>query len=194
MDYLEKLRAVIGPAGGPGVAAANWRELEGELGVTLPEDFKVLTEWYAPIRIGWSIRISNPGTVNYNLGSHIRETVAAYQACSFSLDNFPGFSRTLGFGGPDGLIPVSGTAHGEEVFLFNDHLRGRWQIVVFVGADLEFYQYDMGFAEWLYRYLVGEDMAGPNSAQDFPNPLPLTNLLAPGGTGPVERCGPRRPY
>ncbi|MFJ4672644.1 SMI1/KNR4 family protein [Kitasatospora purpeofusca] len=193
MDYLVELRGIIGQPSGPGVSGGGWERLEGELGVELPEDIKVLCEWYSPIRLGWAIRLANPDTAVYNFGAHVRDTVVAYHACSFSRENFPDFPDALGFGGPDGLIPVSGTAHGEEIFLYCDPVMQRWQIVVFVGDDLEFYRYDMGFAEWLYRYLMGEDMAGPNSGQDFPNPLPVTDLLVPEGSVPVERFGPLRP-
>ncbi|MFE6748319.1 SMI1/KNR4 family protein [Kitasatospora purpeofusca] len=193
MDYLAELQGIIGPPCGPGVSPGVWSQLERELGIVLPEDIKTIVERYSPMRLGRAINLANPETATYNFGSHIRSTVAAYRECSFSLANFPDFPGVIGFGGPDGLIPVSGTAHGEEVFLYRDPVAQRWQIVIFVGDDLEFYRYDMGFAEWLYRYLMGEDMAGPNSGQDFPNPLPVTDLLVPEGSVPVERFGPLRP-
>ncbi|HET6353473.1 hypothetical protein [Streptomyces sp.] len=34
----------------------------------------------------------------------------------------------------------------------------------------------MSFAEWLYRYLIGEDMAGPNSSAFYPGPVQLRRL------------------
>ncbi|MFB6890418.1 SMI1/KNR4 family protein [Kitasatospora sp. NPDC056327] len=193
MDHLSELRGIIGPPSGPGVSAAGWRRVEHDLGVSLPEEFKVLADWYSPIRIGRSILLANPETGVFNFGAHVRQTLDAYRACDFSRENFPDFPDVIGFGGPDGLIPLSGTAHGEEIFLYRDPVVGRWQIVVFVGDDLEFHRYDMGFAEWLHRYLTGEDMAGPNSARAMPNPLPLMDLLVPEGTAPVERFGPLRP-
>ncbi|MFI9329284.1 SMI1/KNR4 family protein [Kitasatospora sp. NPDC052868] len=193
VDHLDEVQAVIGLPSGPGASDESWRELEAELGVELPGDFKELTGLYAPIRIGYSIMLSNPATTACNLGVYMRETVVAYEDCEFSEENFPGFREPLGFGAPDGLIPVLSTAHGESVFLARTDTRYGWCIVVYVGADDEFYRYDLTFAEWFRRYLQGEDMAGPNSGQDFPNPIVLTDLHVPSGEKPVERFGPVRP-
>ncbi|MER6481787.1 hypothetical protein [Streptomyces filamentosus] len=41
----------------------------------------------------------------------------------------------------------------------------------------------MTFAEWLYRYLTGEEMAGWDSATSYPGPVRLEYLP----TGPGER-------
>ncbi|MFB7469854.1 SMI1/KNR4 family protein [Kitasatospora sp. NPDC056184] len=195
-DHLDRLYDAIGPAFGPGVAAEDWQRIESELGVGLPADLKALTERYAPVRLHRSVVLSNPSTAVHRLDRHIRETVEAYRACEFDEENFPDpdFPEPLDFGGPDGLIPVSGTAHGEEVFLHRETAGGPWSVVVYVGDDDEFYRYRMGFAEWLYRYLAGEDMAGPNSAQSIPGPVRIEELLVPPGTAPTERLGPQRSH
>ncbi|MER7754742.1 SMI1/KNR4 family protein [Kitasatospora sp. NPDC097643] len=192
MDHVEEVRAVIGPPSGPGVPAESWRGLESDLGVELPGDFKELAGQYAPIQIGRSIWLMGPATVAHDLGDYMRETVVAYEACEFSEENFPGFPEPLGFGAPDGLIPIMPTAHGESVFLARSDSAYGWCIVVYVGDDDEFYRYDLTFTEWFCRYLRGEDMTGPNSGQDFSNPIALRDYHVPPGEKSVERFGPVR--
>ncbi|MGF0175933.1 hypothetical protein ACQF36_37355 [Streptomyces sp. Marseille-Q5077] len=49
----------------------------------------------------------------------------------------------------------------------------------------------MSFAEWLYRYLIGEDMAGPNSSAFYPGPVKLEHLPT-SHEHPEPWCGPDR--
>ncbi|MQS16391.1 SMI1/KNR4 family protein [Streptomyces kaniharaensis] len=192
MDYVEEVGTIIGPPSGPGVPAECWRELEAELRVELPSDFKALAERYAPMQIGRSIWLQSPATTAHNLAVYMRETVAAYQDCGFSDENFPEFPVAPGFGAPDGLIPITPTTHGESVFLARSDTAYGWCVVVFVGDYDEFYRYDLTFSEWFYRYLRGDDMAGPGGGQDFSNPIALRDFHVPPGTAPVERFGPVR--
>ncbi|MEU1423397.1 SMI1/KNR4 family protein [Kitasatospora sp. NPDC005751] len=191
--HLTRLFALLGPASGPGAAAEDWQRLEAELGVTLPADLKALTERYAPVRLNGSVHLSNPSTEANGLGPYIRETVEAYRDCEFTEENFPGFAEQPAFGGPDGLIPVSGTPHGEHVFLHRGRGDGDWSVVVYAGADDEFHRYPMSFAEWLRRYLDGESVAGPGSAQVVPGPVRIEDLpTRPGAAASTERLGPPR--
>ncbi|MFJ7176980.1 hypothetical protein ACIQXA_11355 [Streptomyces massasporeus] len=67
------------------------------------------------------------------------------------------------------------------------------RIYVYVGADDDIYRYDVGFAEWLYRYLQGEDMAGPNSSACYPGRVRFDALpYASKGKGEFW-FGPARP-
>lgn len=67
----------------------------------------------------------------------------------------------LVFGAENGLWPITSTDRGETVFLapgpnapclLVEDGQGGWS------------QHSMSFAEWLYRSLIGEDMAGPKSS------------------------------
>ncbi|KQX30471.1 MULTISPECIES: hypothetical protein [Streptomyces] len=51
---------------------------------------------------------------------------------------------------------------------------------------------DMGFAERLYRYLIGEDMAGPNTSAFCPGPVQLRRLPMADGERPEPWTGPYR--
>ncbi len=50
----------------------------------------------------------------------------------------------------------------------------------------------MSFTEWLYRYLIGKDMSGPNSAVFYPGSvqlryLPMTPDVCPEPWYPPDR-------
>ncbi|GAA3482167.1 hypothetical protein GCM10018966_066990 [Streptomyces yanii] len=49
-----------------------------------------------------------------------------------------------------------------------------------------------GFGEWLYRYLIGEDMTGPNSAAFYPGPVQMRYLPMPVDEHPEPWYGPDR--
>ncbi|MFH8448637.1 hypothetical protein ACH4CD_05305 [Streptomyces fungicidicus] len=53
-------------------------------------------------------------------------------------------------------------------------------------------QHDMSFAEWLYRYLVGEDMADPNTSVFYPGPVRLRRLPMTADERPEPWSGPER--
>ncbi|WP_260474624.1 hypothetical protein [Streptomyces sp. WAC 05379] len=53
-------------------------------------------------------------------------------------------------------------------------------------------QHRMSFAEWLYRYLIGEDMAGPNSSAFYPGPVQLRRLPMTTAEHPEPWSGPDR--
>lgn len=50
----------------------------------------------------------------------------------------------------------------------------------------------MSFAEWLYRYLIGEDMSGPNRAAFYPGPVTLKRLPMSADERTEPWCGPER--
>jgi hypothetical protein len=87
------------------------------------------------------------------------------------------------FGTADGLLPVAGTSRSETVFLAPGAGSERWRI--FVHTDGDFAEYRMGFAEWLYRCLSGEDAFGPGSEE--PPTVPARLELFPARLGePIE--------
>ncbi|WP_234388773.1 MULTISPECIES: hypothetical protein [Streptomyces] len=48
----------------------------------------------------------------------------------------------------------------------------------------------MSFAEWLYRYLIGGDLAGPKSSAYYPGPVKLQHLPMSVDERPEPRYGP----
>lgn len=62
----------------------------------------------------------------------------------------------MSFGTRDGLWPIASTDRGEILFLVAADSNAPCVLVADGGQT----RYDMSFAEWFYRYLIGEDMAG----------------------------------
>ncbi|MFF8381410.1 hypothetical protein ACF07V_35465 [Streptomyces sp. NPDC015661] len=50
----------------------------------------------------------------------------------------------------------------------------------------------MSFTKWFYRYLIGEDLAGPNSSAFQPGPVKPQHLPVPADERPEPWCGPDR--
>lgn len=56
----------------------------------------------------------------------------------------------------------------------------------------EFFEYSMGFAEWLWRWLIGEEVTGPGGAAYYPGPVALRDLPMTPEERPEVRYGPSR--
>ncbi|PHQ53563.1 hypothetical protein BLA24_00495 [Streptomyces cinnamoneus] len=166
---------MLGEATGHGANPGAWESIENSLGFGLPADYKQVLEAYGPVKLNGHLYVNHPATVRWNLGKWIRETVVAWGEVPWD-DDIDGDPRpALGisemkFGTSDGLTPIAGTDRGELIFLARGASGQEWRI--FVGdGDGEFFEYSICFSEWLYRYLVGEDMAGPNSSAFYPGPV-----------------------
>ncbi|MEU6176658.1 SMI1/KNR4 family protein [Streptomyces coeruleorubidus] len=190
MNYRERLAALLGTPRRRGNTEA-WTSLERELGVGLPSDYKEFIDGYAPVRLNGHLHFNHPAHADWNLKKWIIETVEIYRDLDWVELSCPDFaSEDPRFGGPDQLIPFCESDRG-ECFFFKPGEEPR--IYVYVGSDDDFYRYDVGFAEWLYRYLQGEDMAGPNSSAFYPGPVRFDAL--PGAEVGDEQFwfGPERP-
>lgn len=86
-------------------------------------------------------------------------------------------------------MAAGGTNRGETVFLVAD-ADAPWLLIS--DGDSWWWRYDMSFAEWLYRYLIGEDMGGPNSSAFYPGPVKLQRLPMTAGERPEPWHGPNR--
>ncbi|MFE6764177.1 SMI1/KNR4 family protein [Streptomyces sp. NPDC057689] len=176
-DYLAAVMAMLGPPEHRFGDPAAWDRLHAELGVELPSDYRALVDAYAPVQLNGHLYLLHPATERWNLGEDIRQSVHAWSDVSWEgldADEDPrqlfGFAE-MRFGTPDGLWPIASTDRGEAIFFVDD---GRPRFLV--SFDETWEEYRMSFAEWLYRYLVGEDMTGPNSAAFYPGPVRLEHL------------------
>ncbi|MGW4205270.1 hypothetical protein [Streptomyces sp. NPDC004726] len=60
------------------------------------------------------------------------------------------------------------------------------------GSEGDWAGHPMDFAEWLYRYLIGDEMAGWDSAAFYPGPVRLEFLPTEPGERTREVRGPER--
>jgi hypothetical protein len=132
----------------------------------------------------------------WNLGQRIRDKARTWSdVCWDDLDPDEDPRLLFGlaeltFGTRNGLWPIAGTDRGETLFLVAAHGTAPWLLVE--DGEGGWARYDMSFAEWLYRYFIGEDMAGPNSAVFYPGPVQLCRLPMSADERPEPWSGPDR--
>jgi hypothetical protein len=179
-DYLDAVMAMLGPAQNRYANPAAWERLHAELGLQLPPDYQVVVDAFAPVKINGHLYLSHPATERWNLGQEIRSNVKAWSEVPWDdldLDADEDPRELLGldvlrFGTPDGLWPIASTDRGETLFLIAAADTSR----LVVNYDESWAEHRVSFAEWLYRYLIGDDMMGPNSAVLYPGPVKLEHL------------------
>ncbi|MEU0739733.1 SMI1/KNR4 family protein [Streptomyces sp. NPDC006134] len=195
--YVMRVLAVLGEPPRRYQAGSAWHELEHELGVSLPADYKEIVDGYAPVQINGHLNLLHPATDRWNLIEDIRRTSEAWSQIDWDDVEPEGDPRValevpeLLFGVADGLIPIASTDRGESIFYAP---RGRSGLgVLFVeNGEGEFFEYPMGFAEWLWRWLAGEEVTGPGGSAFYPGPVALRELPMAPGERPETRYGPAR--
>ncbi|MFD9843948.1 SMI1/KNR4 family protein [Streptomyces parvus] len=199
-DYLQAVFGMLGPAHHRYADPAAWLRLEQELGRRLPTDYKAIVDAYAPVQLNGHLYLSShPGCPGRELGEEIRSTSRVWTESLWeSYDLAPAEDPRvicnrpeITFGTSDGLIPLAGTDQGAAIFLAQE-VHGFPDGVVVQGAEGEWAGHAMTFAEWLYRYLNGEEMAGWDSAAFYPGPVRLEYLPTEPGERTREAYGPDR--
>ncbi|MGW4623348.1 SMI1/KNR4 family protein [Streptomyces sp. NPDC004592] len=195
-DYLAAAMAILGPAQNRYADPAAWDRLHAELGIQLPPDYRVLVDAFAPIQINGHLYLSHPATERWNLGRDIRSKIKAWSEVPWDdldldADEDPrqlfGLDE-LSFGTRNGLWPIASTDRGETIFLLAATDAPR----LLVNYDETWAEHHMNFAEWLYRYLIGEDMTGPNSSAFYPGPVQSQRLPMSADERPEPWYGPDR--
>ncbi|WP_432031652.1 SMI1/KNR4 family protein [Streptomyces antibioticus] len=195
-NYLERVREVLGEPSWRYRDPEAWRTLETELGLGLPADYQEIVDAYAPAQINGHLYLSHPATERWNLGEWIRSTADGWSQIDWDDVDVEGDPRiSLGvsdlvFGSPDGLIPIASTDRREMIFYAPRGGNGRG--VLFVGGEGEFFEYSFSFAEWLYRWLSGEEVTGPGGSAFYPGPVAVRDLPMTVDDHPPTRYGPPR--
>ncbi|MER7773145.1 SMI1/KNR4 family protein [Kitasatospora sp. NPDC096140] len=192
MDYLSEVRQMMGDPIRPRLEG-EWGDVEAAAGVGLPDDYKTFIELYGPVGVNRHLTFHHPNSEMWSLARWIRETIDSYRGVEWAeVLEEPEKADQLAFGGPEGLVPLLASGRGEVLFMETPPEEEGYRLVVFVGDDCEFFRYDIGFAEWLFRYLVGEDMMGPNSSALPSGPLLIEEFPKEFGGHPEFRHGPHR--
>lgn len=190
MDHLAAVLAMMGePRRTHDHSAGAWQHLEASCDVAVPDDYKSIVEAYAPVEVNWHLHLLHPSE---DLGMWIGRTIEAFRDTVWGDDvACPGFEETgPQFGGRTGLVPLAGTDRGDYVFAARDG--DVWRILTCDGNEQDFYEYRMGFAEWLHGWLTGGDMVGPDSSVFYPGPLRLERFTRTAGEPSLVWEGPPR--
>ncbi|MFD7975305.1 SMI1/KNR4 family protein [Streptomyces sp. NPDC059071] len=197
-DYLAATMAMLGPAQNRYADPTAWDRLHVQLDIRLPTDYQALVDAYAPIHLNGHLYLLHPATERWNLDQWITDTVRAWNdvpwdELDLEADEDPRalFGLTeLSFGTRNGLWPIASSDRGETIFLMAVDDTAPWFLVE--DGEGGWARYDMSFAEWLYRYLIGEDMAGPNTSAFYPGPVQLCRLPMTADERPEPWSGPDR--
>ncbi|MFE1437423.1 SMI1/KNR4 family protein [Streptomyces sp. NPDC058739] len=190
--HLDSVTRMLGPACNDSTSQDAWADLEHDLAVGLPVDYKAIVASYGPVQLNGHLFLHHPATVRWNLATWISRTVEQFPESDLGEAECPGFPDGPAFGGPDGLIPLISSDRGEYVFGVAPVGGGEWTILACNGDEQDFFEYAMPFAEWLYRYLSGEDMFGPGSAVFYPGPVVFESLPMSEMEGSRSWYGPER--
>ncbi|MFJ5880410.1 hypothetical protein [Kitasatospora cineracea] len=190
-DYLRAVLDMIGPGRPDRPESVEWDGVEGLLGIELPADFKEIAETYAPVMLNHHLILTRPGSQFFNLAEQMAPQLKGLEESDWDGAGVTFRGARPTFGTPDGLIPVARTDRREGAFLVRSADGKDWHMASIV-LDGEFVEYGMGFSEWLYRYLVGEDMFGPRTGVFYPGPLLIEDLPKAPGEGVTKRRGPAR--
>ncbi|WP_327267788.1 SMI1/KNR4 family protein [Streptomyces sp. NBC_01218] len=193
MDYLAAAMEMLGGARNKNTNSLFWEGLHERFGVELPRDFRAIVDAFAPVQINHHLYLQHPESERWNLGDWMESTIEAWSQVEWS-DVHPSEDprilfglEEIAFGGRTGLLPMTSTDRGETVFLARisnaacllvEDGEGGWE------------RHEMSFAEWLYRYLIGEEMAGP--ATFYAGPVRLQSLPVSPDGGLKSWYGPPR--
>ncbi|OSP43354.1 hypothetical protein B7767_10590 [Streptomyces sp. 13-12-16] len=193
--YMARLLAVLGEPPMRYRDAVAWSRLEHDLRVGFPAEYKEIVDGYAPVEINGHLHLMHPATRRWNLAEKVRSTSEVWSQVEWDEGEPEGDPReSLGvselyFGDADGLIPIASTNRGETIFYASKGGQGAGTLFVENGEG-EFFEYSMGFAEWLWRWLNGEEVTGPGGSACYPGPVALRNLPMTADGKPETRYGP----
>ncbi len=187
---------VLGPPAPQRARTADaWREIESDLGFTLPDDYKIIVDAYAPVRLYEHLYLHHPTTEHWNLRRWMSETITAWSAVDWEeeIDGDP--REVLGtthlrFGTPDGLTPLVESTRGETIFFARN--KAGAPVIFAENGQVEFYCQAVPFSEWLRQYLNGENAVGPGSGIFYPGPVKFTSLPMTPQAPQSEWYGPDR--
>ncbi|WP_171110466.1 MULTISPECIES: SMI1/KNR4 family protein [Streptomyces] len=189
--------AMLGPAQNRYAQPSAWSASTPISADGLPPDYRVIVDAYAPIQLNGHLYLSHLATERWNLAQWIRDTIHAWSEVPWDeldLDADEDPRRLFGleelsFGTRNGLWPIACTDRGETIFL--DAAADATRLVVNYGETWA--EHRLSFTEWLHRYLIGEDMTGPNSSAFYPGPVKLQHLpMSAGEHHPEPWYGPDR--
>ncbi|MFI0235704.1 SMI1/KNR4 family protein [Streptomyces sp. NPDC016845] len=132
-----------------------WNELEQELGMVFPDDFRQIVDAYGSISINGQLYLSHPARhLQHNLGEEIRGDLELWRE-----DDMIEFLPSPVGVNPGQLMPVAAAMTGETVFLrIPDGPSSPWRVLVQEFDSFSWVLHEMTFGEWLLAYLRGEDV------------------------------------
>ncbi|WP_030692922.1 SMI1/KNR4 family protein [Streptomyces globisporus] len=173
MATLSEIQTLLGEARFNWSDPAPWTELEQELGVAFPADFREIVDAYGSISINGQLYLKHPAVhLLHDLGSFVRQETEFWRE-----EDMAEFLPSRAGADPGELLPVATATTGEMIFLgVPGEPSSPWRVLVQEMDSPSWTLYEMTFGEWLLAYLKGRDVTlrSRNRAPDGPfhSPLP----------------------
>ncbi|MFB7588881.1 SMI1/KNR4 family protein [Streptomyces sp. NPDC056169] len=194
VDYHEAVTALLGEPRHVFAGHDAWRPCEEALGAPLPPDYRRLVDEYAPIQLNGHLYLDHPANAHSPLGQWMADVIEDFQDVEWEPEaSCPGFEIDGPiFGGGSGMIPLASTDRSQYVFVAPGTEGHRWRILSCGRDEQDFHEHQMDFSEWLYRYLMGEEMFEPGQSDFYPGPVRLESRPTSGDDEKSDWYGPDR--
>ncbi|MFC0601326.1 SMI1/KNR4 family protein [Streptomyces palmae] len=155
MALLPEIAALLGEPRFNWSDPTPWVELERELGIGFPADFREIVDAYGSIEINGQLYLKHPaGHLLHSLGENIRGDLELWRE-----EDMAEYLPSPVGANPGELVPVASATTGEAVFLrVPDGPSSPWRVVVQEFDSPSWTLYEMTFGEWLLAYLQGRDV------------------------------------
>ncbi|MGX4694874.1 SMI1/KNR4 family protein [Streptomyces sp. JNUCC 63] len=155
MATLSEIQALLGEPRFNWSDPAPWIELEQELGIEFPADFREIVDAYGSIQINGQLYLEHPAChLLHSLGETIRGDLEMWRE-----EDMAEFLPSPAGANPGELMPVASAMTGEWIFLrVPDGPSLPWRVVVQEFDSPAWTLYEMTFSEWLLAYLKGRDV------------------------------------
>ena len=150
---IEDLVRVVPPPGDPVGARGGWREVESELGLGLPADFRALVECYG---LGQFLDFITPltpfGPVNllFDRARRLLEGERSFR------DSHPDKCPYPFYPEPGGLLEWAGSDNGDRLCWLTEGEPGEWTTVVWNPRGWYYDAHEMSAVSFLLGWMVGD--------------------------------------
>lgn len=155
MKVIDDLLSLVPPPVAPVAGDGDWDFVETELGIRLPEDYKILVARYGVGLFDDTTLLSPFNTHPHgvmNLLKHAHDMLDTHQSLreawaeEISLAIYPE---------PGGLLTWAVTGNDDSLCWITEGEPAQWPVLV-SSRDCDLERYDMGAAELLYKYFSGQ--------------------------------------
>jgi hypothetical protein len=172
--YLEKLKQILPPPNRVAdvVKKISWEDIEDNIKLTFPDDYKEFIRCYGIGQICDFINIDVP--VNFNL--YLEETKNLCNNYLSIKSMFPNKYNYRVYPKPNSLYPLGTTDNGDELWWLTDPNPIKWRIVVYGSRSWDHYEYSMSLSEFLYKILIKTIRCDAFPAS-FPDEIVFSNVI-----------------
>jgi hypothetical protein len=134
----------------------EWANVEREIGIALPNDYKIFIQTYGTGVIGRFLQIWNPLSKNkyMNLKHMARESLETLRIHKTQYEQEYPFAL---YPEKEGLLPFADTANGDLLLWKTNGLPDTWELLFLIDFGPQYEAYSFGFVEFLIKVL-GEEI------------------------------------